>query len=433
MHRINYLIVFAACLAAPVAHSQEPLSDSGEMLDGIAAIVNEGVVLQSELREQTEAIRQRARAEDLRLPPTDVLREQVLERLVVERIQLQRAERFGIQVSDQMVNTTLARLAEQNGVPFERLPEELAATGVDYADYRRDVRKQLTIEQLRQIDVIRRINVAPREIQQCIADIENNVVGNSEYDLSHILISVPENATTEQIAAAEARANEVHTALDDGADFGEMAVRYSDSQTSLEGGNLGWRKGDQLPTIFSDIVGTMAEGEYSEPMRAVSGFHIVKINNVRGVNQKSEIEQMHIRHILVTPNEIIDDATARQQLEDAVERIEGGESFAEVAKLLSDDPGSAQEGGDMGWKGPGTYVPEFEEVAQNAEIGEVTDPFRTRFGWHILEVMGKRTYDNTEDLKRSNCEQRVRNSKLADETELWLRRIRDEAYVETLI
>ncbi len=428
----RYLTVLAAAAAVAPAAGEE-LSDSGQMLDGIAAIVNEGVVLKSELREQTEAIRLRARQEDLQLPPADILEEQVLERLIMEQVQMQRAERFGIQISDQMVNATLASLAQQNNIPFERLPQVLAQDGVDYAAYRRDIRKQMTLEQLRQIDVIRRITVAPREIEQCIADLENNVVGNSEYNLSHILISVPEAATSEQFAAAEERANEVYAALENGADFGEMAVRYSDSQTGLEGGNLGWRKGDQLPTLFSDIVADIAEGEFSRPIRAVSGFHIVKINELRSATKKSQVEQMNIRHILVTPNEIIDDQTARQRLEDAVERIRGGENFAELAKLLSDDPVSAEDGGDMGWNGPGTYVPEFEQVANNAEIGQVTDPFKTRFGWHILEVLGKRIYDNTEDLKESTCVQRVRNSKLADETELWLRRLRDEAYVETRI
>lgn len=433
MINIKHLTVLAALVAATSPLPAEELSTTGQMLDGIAAIVNEGVVLKSELAEQTETIRQRARAEGLQLPPENVLREQVLERLIVEQIQMQRADRFGIQISDQMLNETLARIAQQNNIPFERLPESMAAEGIDYAAYRRDMRKQLTLEQLRQIDVIRRISVAPREIEQCIADLENNVVGNSEYNLSHILVSVPESATAEQFAEAERKANEVFEQLQNGADFGEMAVRYSDSQTGLEGGNLGWRTGDQLPTLFSDIVGDLDEGDFSAPIRAVSGFHLVKINELRSATKKSEIEQMQVRHILISPDQIIDDATARQQLEDALERIRSGENFGEIAKLLSDDPGSAANGGEMGWTGPGTFVPEFEEVAQNAEIGEVTEPFRTRFGWHILEVLGKRTYDNTEDLKESNCVQRVRNSKLANESELWLRRIRDEAYVQTLI
>ncbi|MGH8167576.1 MAG: peptidylprolyl isomerase [Woeseiaceae bacterium] len=406
------------------------LSTSGAMLDGIAAVVNEGVVLKSELERQTEIISQRALEQGLQLPPPDVLTEQVLERLVLEQIQLQRAERVGIQISDQMLNSAIAQVAEEAGVSFERLPELLAQDGVQYSEYRAEMRKQLTIDQLRRIDVTGRISVAPREIQQCIADLEDNVVVNSEYNLAHILISVPQSATSEQFNEAETEAQFVYQQLEAGEDFGELAVRYSDSETSLEGGDLGWRPGDQLPTIFSDIVGPMQPGDYSQPIRAISGYHLVKVNDVRGVNQKSEIEQMKIRHILITPNEIIDDETAKQRLADARERIEAGEDFGELAKLLSDDPASANTGGDMGWRGPGTFVPEFEEVANNLETGVLSQPFQTRFGWHILEVEDRRTYDNTEDLKESNCIQRVRNSKLADESELWVRRLRDEAYVD---
>jgi peptidyl-prolyl cis-trans isomerase SurA len=295
------------------------------------------------------------------------------------------------------------------------------------------MREQLLLDQLRRIDVVGRISVAPREIEHCLADLEDNVVENSEYDLSHIFISVADSRTADDYAEAETEARYVYKQLQEGADFAEMAVRYSDRENALSGGSLGWRKGDQLPTIYADVVGSMEAGDFSEPIRAVSGYHIVKVNEVRGVNQHSEVEQMKIRHILITPNEIIDDATAEQQLKEAVVRIISGEDFGEVAKLLSDDPGSANDGGEMGWSSPGAFVPEFEEVANNAKIGDITEPFKTRFGWHILEVMDRRTYDNTEELKESSCIQRVRNGKLEEETELWMRRIRDEAFVDIRI
>jgi peptidyl-prolyl cis-trans isomerase SurA len=429
MFKIRSLYVLLAVAPVSTASAQD-LSEAGEFLDGIAAVVNEGVVLKSELSRQTQIIAERARAQDLQLPPPSVLRDQVLERLILEEIQLQRAERIGIQISDQMLNEAIARVAAENNVPFEQLPTLLEQDGVDYAEYRREMRRQLTLDQLRRIEVTGRISVAPREIEQCIADLEDNVVVNSEYNLSHILVSVPQSATSEQFDEAQTEAEYVYQQLEQGADFGEMAVRYSDSQTGLEGGNLGWRKGDQLPTIFSDVVATLEVGEFSEPMRAISGFHIVKVNDYRGLNEKSEVEQARIRHILITPNEVIDDQTAKQRLEGAVEQIRSGEDFGELAKLLSDDPGSANDGGDMGWRSPGTFVPEFEEVVNDSEIGVVSEPFETRFGWHILEVQDRRIYDNTEDLKESNCVQRVRNSKLADESELWARRLRDEAYVD---
>ncbi len=430
MNKIKYLYIISALLPCAIPASADELSTTGDMLDGIAAIVNEGVVLKSEVQLQTETITKRAREQDMQLPPPNILQEQVLESLIVKRIQLQRAERIGIQVSDQMLNQSIAGVAEQNEIAFEDMPRLLAEEDISYAVYRREMREQLILDQLRRMDVIGRISVSPREIYQCLDDLEDNVVVNSEYNLSHILISIPESATADELAEAETEANYVHKQLQDGSDFAELAIRYSDSQTGLDGGRLGWRKGDQLPTIFSDVVGPMEAGDFSNPIRAISGYHIVKVNELRGSNQRSEVEQMRIRHILITPDEIIDDETAKQQLEEAVLQINAGEDFGEIAKLLSDDPGSANEAGEMGWRGPGTYVPEFEAMANKAEIGVVSEPFQTRFGWHIIEVMDRRIYDNTEELKETGCIQRVRNSKLTEEEQLWVRRIRDEAFVD---
>jgi peptidyl-prolyl cis-trans isomerase SurA len=433
MRKIKYLFAAVAMTITVAAPLAAELSETGEFIDGIAAIVNEGVVLKSELARQIDLIIKRATEQGMQLPAAHIVQEQVLERLIIEEIQLQRAARIGIQISDQMLNSAIVEIVQQAGHTFEELPAILAADGIDYGEYRRDMRRQMTLEQLRQIDVTGRISVSPREIQQCKADLENNAVVNSSYRLGHILISIPESATAEQIAEAEAEANLVYSRLEEGADFGQLAIRYSDSQTGLEGGDLGWREGSQLPTLFSDVVADMSIGDFSRPIRAVSGFHLVKILDLRGVNQKSEIEQVKVRHILIAPNEIIDDQTAKQQLEDAVERIRNGEDFGEVAKLMSDDPGSANNGGEMDWSGPGTFVPEFEEVTNSLEPGAMSEPFRSRFGWHVVELMGRRIYDNTEDLKERSCIQRVRNSKLANEYELWARRIRDEAFVDSRI
>lgn len=432
MNKFRYLTYFFGFFSALNCAADE-LSETGTLLDGIAAIVNEGIVLKSQLNQQVEAIRERASAQGLQLPPQDILEEEVLEQLIVEEVQLQRAERIGVQISDQQLNETLDRIARQNGMTFEQLPEKLAEEGINYGVYRNDMRTQLILEQLRQIDVVGRISVSPREIETCMTDLADNVISDSEFNLAHILISVPDAATAEQFDEAEVEANDVYQQLLDGADFGEMAVRHSDSQTGLEGGQLGWRKGDQLPTLFSDVVGPLSEGEFSAPVRAVSGFHLVKVNEIRGTIQRSEIEQMEVRHILVTPNEIIDDDTAKQKLDDAREQILEGDDFAAVAKLLSDDPGSANTGGEMGWSGPGTFVPEFEKIANDLEIGTMSEPFKSRFGWHLIEVTGRRTYDNTEELKEASCVEKIRNGKLNDESELWVRRIRDEAFVEKRI
>lgn len=429
MFKINILCAIIALSTAPLIAADE-LSGTGEFLDGVAAIVNEGVVLKSQLREETALIIRRFDEAESPLPPANILREQVLERLILTEIQLQRAARIGLQVSDQMLNEAIGRIAAGNNVQFEDMPRVLAADGMDYAVFRRSLRDELTLDQLKRIDVGQRISVSPREVQQCIVDLEGNAAVNSEYNLSHILISMPESATSVQIDAALSRAKNIYEELQNGADFAELAVRYSDAQTALEGGSLGWMMGNQLPTLYTDVVVGLEPGEVSEPFRSSSSFHLVKVNDLRSANQRSEIDQVNIRHILITPNEIIDDETAKQRLQDALEQLQSGKDFGELAKLLSDDPGSANDGGDMGWTGPGTFVPEFEEVVKNTEIGNISAPFRSRFGWHILEVVDRRVYDNTEDLKASNCDLRIRNSKMDEETQLWIRRLRDEAFVD---
>ena len=416
---------------APAAVAAE-LSETGEFIDGVAAIVNEGVVLKSQLRDQTAIVIDRAAKADppMQLPPPDMLRDQLLERLIVMEIQLQRAERIGLQISDAMLNQAIEQLAVSQGVRFEDMPALLAQDGIRYADFRRQFRDEVTLEQLRQIDVGNRIEISPREIEQCIADLEENVAVDSDYNLSHILISIPESATAREVADIQEKATDIYNQIQEGAEFATMALQYSNAQTALEGGALGWMKGGELPTIYADVVVALEAGDVSEPFRSASSFHIVKVNELRSSIQRSEVDQVLLRHILITPNEIIDDQTAKQRLDDAIERLGEGEEFGEIAKLLSDDPGSANQGGEMPWSTLDTFVPEFAEVAQGLEEGVVSEPFRSRYGWHIVEVMDRRVYDNTEDLKERNCQNRIVNSKMGEETQLWIQRLRDQAYVE---
>ena len=415
-----------------VLFAQEILNRES-ILDSIVAVVDEGVVLESQLNTQIAIVRQRAEKDGFELPERKIIEEQILEQLILEEIQFQRAERIGIRISDQMLNGAISMIAEQNNTSFEKMPDMLARDDIDYGDFRRDLRKQLTLEQLRDIDVISRITASNRELSQCLEIVENNIVNDSEYNLSHILISVPESATADQYSKAENEAYEIIDQLRSGSSFNEMAITYSDSETGLDGGSLGWRKGNQLPTLFLDVIGTLEKQEFSQPIQSVSGFHIIKINDVRQNIRRSEIEQTEVRHILVIPNQIIDNETAKQKLEEAREQILNGEKFGEVAKLLSEDPGSVDEGGSMGWSSPGIFVEEFEKIVGRTKIGQISQPFQSRFGWHILEVTGRRTYDNTEDLKELNCMQQIKNSKIANEIELWLRRIRDEAFVDKRI
>jgi peptidyl-prolyl cis-trans isomerase SurA len=421
-----------AMLLQPAA-AQSPgrsLSDRGVPLDRIAAVVNDGVVLQSDLEEQVLVVAQRLQAQSLELPAESVLRQQVLERLILQEIQMQRAQRAGIRIGDENLNEALAEVAQRNGIPLSRLPEALASQGIDYAAYRESIRKELTLQVLRQRDVIQRINVSPRELEQFLEKQKSRPSELNEYDLSHILIAVPQAATPAQLDEAARRAADVGERARKGEDFSRLAVAYSNSQTALEGGALGWRRGPEIPTVLADLVARLKPGEVSEPLRTPSGYHIVKLNNVRGSDLQTVVEQVHARHILLKPTEIQDDATVEQRLRTLRERIVAGEDFAGLAKTLSEDPGSASEGGDLGWTGPGTFVPEFEATLGKLAENEISQPFRTQFGWHIIQLLGRRQFDNTDELRRQRAFVQLRESKADEETELWLRRLRDEAYVD---
>jgi len=424
------LIVFAA-LGAAAAHAQtREASSSGVLLDRVAATVNEGVVLQSELEEQMYIIASRMREQKVDLPAQNVLQRQVLDRLVLQELQMQRANRAGIKVADETLNNALADVAKQNGIPLTELPDALAAQGIEYAGYREQLRKELAMQILRQRDVISRINVSPREIDQFLDRQKKMPSDANEYHVSHILIAVPQAATPEQLDEAAKKSEEVYQKATSGEDFARLAVQYSNAQTALEGGDLGWRKGSELPTFLSEVIAGMKAGDVTKPLRTPSGYHILKLNEMKGGSQVI-VNQVHARHILIKPNELQDDATVQQKLVSIRDRIlNKGENFTAVASVVSEDPGSAAEGGDLGWTGPGTFVPEFEKALAQLQPDEISEPFRTQFGWHIIQLLGRRQFDTTEQVRHETAFRQIRESKADEETELWLRRLRDEAYVE---
>lgn len=429
--RTALLATLLLALLPSLSHAQSrSLSDRGFMIDRVAAVVNDGVVLRSELEEQSRMITERLRAQGLEMPPASVLREQVLERLIVQEIQMQRARRAGIRVNDEMLNQALADVAERNGTTLARLPAALAEQGIDYASYRENVRREMTLQVLQQRDVIQRINVSPRELDQFLEKMKSRPSELNEYNLSHILIAVPQEASTQQLEEIAKRAEDVHARARAGEDFARLAVVNSNSQTALEGGALGWRRGPEIPSVLADLVVGLKAGEVSNLLRTPTGFHIVRLNEIRGADQQVVIEQTRARHILLKPTEIQDDATVEQRLRLVRERILKGEDFASLAKILSEDPGSGAEGGDLGWAAPGTYVPEFEQVLASLRDNEISEPFRSQFGWHIVQLLGRRQYDNTEEMRRQRAFLQLRESKAEEETELWLRRLRDEAYVD---
>ena len=420
----------AADTAATNASAKATAPTKGEVIDRVVAVVNDGIVLQSELDDEVAIVTQRLTQQKLEMPPANVLRQQVLERLVMTEIQMQRAKRAGVRIPDEALNGQLAELAQRGGITLAQLPQALAADGVDYNSYREAVRRELTIQVLRQRDVLQRINVSPRELQVFMDRQKTRPSEVNEYNLSHILIAVPQSATPEQLDFAAKRAEEVHQRAKAGEDFAKLAVAYSNAQTALDGGSLGWRKGPEIPTFLSELVVQLKPGEVSEPLRTPSGYHIVRLNEVRGAETQTVISQVHARHILLKPTELQDDATVEQKLNAIRDRILKGEDFAAVAKVVSEDPGSGSEGGDLGWTGPGTFVPEFERQLNALKDNEISVPFRTQFGWHIIQLLGRRQYDNTDEMRRQRAFNQLRESKADEETELWLRRLRDEAYVE---
>src|SRR6202050_2880568 len=416
--------------SVPGAFSQtRDIGVHGELLDRIAAIVNDGLVLRSELDEQMESVTHRLQEQKVELPPESVLRGQVLERLILQEIQAQRAKHVGLTVTDEQLKSALQEIAARNKIPFDQLPTALAAQGVDYKQYRESMRKELTLSTLRQRDVIAHINVSPHELEQFLARQES-AAANDEFNVSHILLSLPAAATPQQLDEITKKASDIAARAAKGEDFGQLAIANSNSQTALDGGQLGWRKGTQLPQFILDLVTKMKPGDVSDPVRTPSGFHIVKLTERRTGEAPVLVNQIHVRHILLKPNELDDDETVRQKLTKLRDRILKGEDFAGIASATSQDPGSAPDGGDLGWSGPGTFVPEFDKAIADLKPNEISEPFKSRYGWHIVQMLGTRTYDSTDDVRKQRAFAAIRESKADEETELWLHRLRDEAFVE---
>ncbi|HJS91353.1 MAG TPA: peptidylprolyl isomerase [Steroidobacteraceae bacterium] len=432
MRRLMALILGVLAFPGLALAQTRDLSTQGTLLDRVAAVVNDGVVLESEVDDQIRDVTARLQAQNMALPPESVLHKQVLDRLIVQRIELEQAKQDGITISDDQLNSALADVAKRNGIPFSDLPTALSQQGIDYGSYREEMRQELTIGLLRQRDVLQRIVVTPREIDQFLARQATHPSSNEEYNVSHILIAVPPNATPAQLAQAQQRANDVYQRASKGEDFGKLAVAYSNSEDALEGGSLGWRQGSELPTFLSSLILGLKPGQVGGPLRTPTGFHIVKLNQTRTQEKKEIVQQVHVRHILLKTNALQDDATVRQRLEQLRQRILHGESFAVAAAAASQDPGSASDGGDLGWQSPSIYDPRFAAAIAKLKPGEISEPFQTQFGWHIAQLLGRRDHDETQEVKRLNALEAIRASKADENTELWLQQLRDDAYVKVL-
>lgn len=415
--------------SAPWAWSETNPAVPVKALDHIVAVVNNDVILKSELDARVNLIHQRLFENETALPPRHLLEDQVLERLILERLQLQLARAQGLQVNDETLNENLRRLAQRNNMTLSQFREVLEKDGFDYEQFREDVRNEIILSQLRRQMVENRVEVSELEVGH---ELQNSSYTRDlkEYHLEHILIALPEAASAEEIRQKQQQAQSLLERLRNGTDFRKTAVAESDGRDALEGGDLGWRKGAELPTLFADEIKKMQPGGITGPIRSPSGFHIIKLLEVRGEDDRHVINQVKVRHILLQPDELTPAEEVRLRLDQLQQRIEAGEDFAVLARSHSQDSVSAANGGELGWVSPGDMAPQFEEVVFELPIGTVSKPFETRFGWHIVQVLDKREYDSTDAFKRSQAREFIRKRKVEEEMQRWLTRLRDEAYVE---
>ncbi|WP_374529637.1 peptidylprolyl isomerase [Pseudomonas sp. 32.2.56] len=399
-------------------------------LNRVVAIVDNDVVMQSQLDSRLREVQQTIAQRGAALPPEHVLSQQVLERLIIENIQLQIGERSGIRITDEELNQAIGTIAQRNGMSIEQFRAALAADGLSYNDARDQVRREMIISRVRQRRVAERIQVTDQEVQNFLASDMGKMQLSEEFRLANILIPVTEGASPEDIQAADRQARELYQQMQQGADFAQLAIARSASETALEGGEMGWRKAGQLPPPFDAMISALAVGQVTEPMRTPGGFIMLKLLEKRGGGNQVR-DEVNVRHILIKPSEIRSEAETKRLVERLYQRILAGEDFAELAKNFSEDPGSALNGGTLSWIDPNALVPEFREVMNNTPAGELSKPFKSPYGWHVLEVMGRRATDSSAQFREQQAMTVLRNRKYDEELQAWLRQIRDEAYVET--
>jgi peptidyl-prolyl cis-trans isomerase SurA len=426
------VVLLMLCAGIPAAHSAEPDNPDEthyQPLNRVVAIVNDGIVMSSELDNAIQSISAQLQEKGTQLPPRNVLEKQVLERLVIEKLQLQLAQLNGMTIDDSTLNDELQNLAQQNHLTLSGFREVLEKGGASYSDFREDLRRQLLIQELRRQMVGSHIKVSDQEVDNMLAMIKASGKGDVEYHLGHIMVAIPEAASPEQIQAAEQRANHILERLHTGSDFAAIAIAESDGQTALEGGDLGWRSLSQMPELFVDPLKTLQVGDVSGLIRSPGGYHIIKLLEKRG-DERHIMHQTHARHILLKADALHTDEENHARIQQLEARLRAGEDFETLARSHSQDTLSAAKGGDLGWLAPGDTVPAFEEAMDKLKPGEISPPVETKYGWHLVQVLGYRDQDNTEEYERNRVRNLIRGRKYDEELMLWLRRLRDEAYVE---
>ena len=424
---IGYLGAFALIaglwLSAPACRAEQEL-------DRIVAVVDDGVILESELAERVEGIRKNLQQNNTPMPPEEVLVRQVLERMIVDKLQAQLAERSGIKVDEETLRMAVQQIAQRNRMTPEEFRRSLKEEGMDYGAFVEQIRNEIAISRLRSAQVNQQVKVSDREVQNYLeTQGKEGASQDSEYLLGHILIATPRAASPADVQKAKDKAERVLAELKKGLDFKQAALGSSDDELALKGGDLGWRKLSEIPSLFADYVGKMKEGDIEGPIRSSSGYHIIKLLGLKGGGAHT-LTKTRVRHILIKPNEVLSDEEAKQKLLALKHRIDNGEDFAALARGHSDDKGSAIKGGELGWVQPGALVPQFEEAMGALSANQLSEPVQTQFGWHLIQVQERQESDDSEEFRRNKAREAIFKRKVEEETELWLRKLRDEAYVE---
>lgn len=402
---------------------------SAEEIDSIAVVVNDSIISQRDIDIRLKDFKQQIKLQGQRMPPENLLRKQVVERMIIDEIQLQIAKQQGIFIDDISLNKMLESIAEKNRTSLTSLRKKLEDGGISYNEFREQTRKDMMIRQLQQRLVQGRVKVSEQEINIFLDQQQQSGKASGErYHLSHILVSTPEAASPEQVNASLEKARQALNDIKNGKPFADVALKFSDGPHAIKGGDLGWRTAAELPSLFLETARNLKKDEISEPLRSAGGFHIIKL--VDKQTQQHMVKQTHARHILIKADEINSDEQVRAKMQSIRKRLDKGEDFAALAAEFSQDPGSKNNGGDLGWAPEGTFVPRFTEVMNSLRVNQVSEPFKSQFGWHIVQVLGRRQQDETDQIIRMNAERAIQNRKAEEELQLWLRQARDEAYVD---
>ncbi|WP_338464263.1 peptidylprolyl isomerase SurA [Franconibacter daqui] len=404
-----------------------------QVVDKVAAVVNNGVVLESDVDGLMQSVKLNANQAGQQLPDDSTLRHQILERLIMDQIMLQMGQKMGVKINDEQLDQAIANIAKQNNMSLDQMRSRLAYEGVNYSTYRNQIRKEMLISEVRNNEVRRRVTILPQEVETLAKQVGNQNDASTELNLSHILIPLPENPTSAQVDEAETQARSIVDEARNGGDFGKLAITYSADQQALKGGQMGWGRIQELPSLFAQALSTAKKGDIVGPIRSGVGFHILKVNDMRGQSQSISVTEVHARHILLKPSPIMTDQQARLKLEEIAADIKSGKtSFADAAKAFSQDPGSANQGGDLGWASPEVYDPAFRDALTRLQRGQLSAPVHSSFGWHLIELMDTRNVDKTDAAQKERAYRMLFNRKFSEEAATWMQEQRASAYVKIL-